>query len=122
MHMNTLRTIVKKAGKGNGFGWANKSARYRGFSADFEFVSTVSGYDRRDQLTDGYVRFTGNQERKRESEALLRLWLLENGYTYEFVKKETDTGKFNSNTGERIIDIKILGIKIMSSTSVQAVA
>ena len=122
MHMNTLRTIVKKAGKGNGFGWSNMSDRYRGFSANFEFVSTITSYDRRDQLTEGYVRFTGNQDKKRESEALLRLWLLENGYTYEFVKKETDTGKFNSNTGERIIDIKILGIKIMSATSVQAVA
>ena len=121
MHMNTLRTIVKKAGTGNGFSWSNKSDRFRGYGASFEFVSTVSGYDRRDHLTDGFVRFTGDQTKKREAEALLRLWLIENGYGYEFVKRETDTGKFNSNTGEKIIDVKILGIKIISQ-SAQAVA
>jgi hypothetical protein len=99
LHINTLRKIVKKAGYGNGFGWANKSDRYRSASANFEYAGFNSYHDN----TNGYIRYTGNRERFEVVMLKMRLWLVENGYTYELLQHRNSLG-----------DMQTTGIKITS--------
>ncbi len=99
MHINTLRTIVKKAGMGNGFGWSNKSERYRSYAANFEYA----GFNSYQDNTNGYIRYTGNPEKFEVAMLKMRLWLVENGYTYELLQHRNSLG-----------DLQTTGIKITS--------
>ena len=119
VHANTYRNIVKKAGQEmTGFGWKNKSDRYRSYHADFEFVSeNIDWRNRRKELKDGYVRFTGNRDKKREAEALFRLWLLENGYKYELVMETRILDYYVADSSQpngrrRATEVVVAGIKI----------
>lgn len=92
VHANTYRNIIKKAGREmSGFGWHNKQDRILNYTARFRFVPNVKDWrDRRNELKDGYVQFVGDVFKKREAEALLRLWLVENGYKYELILDSED--------------------------------
>lgn len=116
VHANTYRNIIKKAGQEmTGFSWKNKSDRYSSFYAQFEFKTSVTDWrNRKNELKDGYVSFIGDWSKQREAEALLRLWLVENGYQYELVKKEVTLDYFVTVNGERrrATEMRTAGIKI----------
>lgn len=116
VHANTYRNIIKKAGQEmSGFSWHNKSDRYSSHNAQFQFKTTnIDWRNGRNNLKDGYVEFIGDYNRKREAEALLRLWLVENGYKYELVKENVTLDYFVTVNGERrrATEIRTVGIKI----------
>jgi len=118
VHANTYRTIINKASQEmSGFSWRNKSDRYVGHRAGFRFVTSITDWrNRRNELKDGYVSFIGDRSKQREAEALLRLWLVENGYKYELVRQEVSSDYFITDpiTGarRRHTEMKTVGIKI----------